>query len=94
MARVNEAKYNQMISALYTFAGNVYTSASELQTLASVCVSAIGEEDSAVPKIYNDIKACQLKYMEAVEQAKKIAAAMQEELDEQKKEEAIWNSEE
>lgn len=92
--RVDEAKYGAMISALHTFASNVYSAASEMQSLASVCVQALSEEDKAVGEIYNKIKDCQLKYAEATTQAKSIAAAMQEELDEQKKEDEIWNSDE
>lgn len=92
--RVSEEKYDAMISALYTFASNVYIAASELQTLASVCTQALGEGDKAVDEIYKKIKDCQLKYAEATTQAKSIAAAMQEELDEQRKEDEIWNSDE
>ena len=46
--RVDEAKYEAMISALNTFASNVYTASSEMQSLASVCTQALGEEDKAV----------------------------------------------
>lgn len=91
--RVDEAKYEAMIAALYKFASSVYTSASEMQSLASVCAQALSEEDKAVGEIYKKIKECQLKYAEATEQAKSIAAAMQEELDEQRKENEVWNSE-
>lgn len=92
--RVDEGKYEAMISALHSFATNVYTSSSEMQTLASVCAQALGEEDKAVGEIYSKIKDCQLKYAEACSQAKAIAAAMQEELDEQRKEDQVWNSDE
>ena len=94
MARVNEANYSAMISALYTFASNVYTASSEMQTLASACAQVLGEEDSGVKEIYAKVRACQLQYAEATAQAKKIAAAMQEELDEAKREEAAWASDE
>lgn len=92
--RVDEAKYEAMISALHAFASNVYTAASEMQSLASVCTQALGEEDKAVGEIYTKIKDCQLKYAEATNEAKSIAAAMQEELDEQKKEDQVWSSDE
>lgn len=92
MARIDEAKYEAMISALYRFASQVYVSASEMQTLASVCTQALGEEDKAVPEIYAKIRDCQLKYAEATNQAKAIAAAMQEELDEQRKEDQVWSN--
>jgi len=94
MARVNEAKYSAMISALYTFSSNVYTASSEMQTLASACAQVLGEEDSGVQQIYSKIRGCQLQYAEACAQAKKIAAAMQEELDEAKREQAVWASDE
>ena len=91
--RVDEAKYEAMISALYSFANNVYNASSEMQSLASICAQALGEEDKAVKEIYAKIKDCQLKYAEATKQAKSIAGAMQEELDVQRKEDSIWNSE-
>lgn len=90
--RVDEAKYEAMISALYTFASNVYTATSEMQSLASVCAQALNDEDKAVGEIYAKIRDCQLKYAEATTKARSIAAAMQEELDEQRKEDQIWNS--
>ena len=92
--RVDEAKYEAMISALDAFASNVYTAASEMQSLTSVCAQALSEEDKAVGEIYTKIKDCQLKYAEATNQAKSIAAAMQEELDEQRKEDQVWSSDE
>ena len=92
--RVDEAKYEAMISALNTFASNVYTASSEMQSLASVCTQALGEEDKAVGEIYSKIKDCQLKYADACTQARNIAAAMQEELDEQRKEDQVWSSDE
>ena len=90
--RVDEQKYETMIAALQMFAGNVYTAASEMQTLAYTCVQAIGDEDKAVPEIYQKVKDAQLKYAEATNQAKSIASAMQEELDEIRKEKEVWNS--
>ncbi len=91
--RVDEAKYEAMIAALYKFASNVYNSSSEMQTLAMVCAQALGEEDKAVGEIYKRIKECQLKYADATDQAKSIASEMQAELDEQRKENEVWNSE-
>ena len=89
--RIDEAKYEAMISALYAFASNVYNAASEMQTLASVCVQAIGDEDKAVASIYAQIKESQLKYEEATSQARSIADKMQEELEEQRREDQIWS---
>lgn len=90
--RVDEAKYEAMIAALYKFASNVYTTASEMQTVANQAQSALGDEDKAVGEIYKRIKDCQLKYAAATEQAKAIASAMQEELEEQRKENQVWES--
>lgn len=90
--RINEANYNAMISALNRFAGTVYTSASEMQSLASVCVQAIGDEDNAAGEIYKRIKECLLKYTEATELAKSIAASMQQELDAAKEDRDNWGS--
>lgn len=89
--RVDEAKYEAMISALNAFASNVYTASSEMQTLASVCTQVLGEEDKAVGEIYSKIRNCQLKYADACNQAKSIAAAMQAELEQQRKEDQIWS---
>lgn len=90
--RVDEAKYESMITALGIFAQNVYNASTEMQALAGVCVQAIGEEDKAVAEIYKQVKECQEKYAEACAQAKDIATAMQEELDEQRKEDEVWSS--
>jgi len=92
MRRIDEPKYEAMISALYTFASNVYVAASELQTLASACAQVLGEEDIAVKEIYKKVKECQLSYASATNLAKKIAAAMQEELDEARKEREVWEN--
>lgn len=92
VARINEQSYEAMIAALYHFANTVYSAASEMQILASGCAQGLGEEDKAIPEIYKQIKECQLKYAEAVKKAKDIAAAMQEELDDQRKEDQVWAS--
>ena len=54
----------------------------------------MSEEDKAVNEIYAKIKDCQLKYAAACAQAQKIAQTMQEELDEQRKEDQVWSSDE
>ena len=90
--KVDEAKYEAMISALYTFANNVSTASSEMQSIAAVCVQALSEEDEAVGEIYSRIQDCQQKYEIACTQAKSIAAAMQEELDAQREERQTWSS--
>ena len=92
--RIEEAKYEAMISALYAFANNVYSASTEMQSLTAVCSQALYEEDKAVPEIYAKIKGCQLKYAEACAQARAIAQAMREELEEQKKEDQVWANDE
>lgn len=89
--RIDEPRYEAMISALSTFASSVSQAASELQTLASACTQVIGDEDKAVPEIYKRIKESQLKYSDATKIAQEIARAMQEELEESRKENAVWS---
>ena len=93
MARIDEKCYENMMTALYTFANVVYTKTSEMQTLAYTCTNVLGEEDSGTKEIYKKVSATQIKYAEAAKEARDIAAALQEELEDQKKEDQIWNSE-
>jgi len=90
MARIDEKKYEDMISALHTFASNVYNASSEMQSLATVCASALGDEDPAVSQITSKINECQVKYSDACDTARSIANEMQEELDEQRQENDVW----
>ena len=87
---IRKENYAAMINALNTFAGSVTTSASEMQSLASVCASALSGEDKAAGEIYKKIRDCQLKYAEAAQQARAIAASMQEELDRAQEEDNVW----
>lgn len=91
-SKIDEPRYEAMIAALGVFSSSVATAASELQTLASTCVQAIGDDDKAAPEIYKRIKDSQEKYADAAGQAKDIAAKMQQELDDSRKEDGIWNS--
>ena len=93
MARISETCYENMMTALYTFANVVYSKATEMQTLAYMCADVLGEEDSGAKEIYKKVSDTRIKYAEAVKEAKDIAAALQEELENQKKEAQIWNSE-
>ena len=90
--KINEQKYEAMISALQTFASTVSTKASEMQSLAAVCRSALGDNDEGSAEIYKKISECQVKYGDAATEALNIASEMQEELDEQRKEREIWDS--
>ena len=93
MAQINETCYENMMAALYAFASKIYTKSSEMQTLAYECTNALGEDDSGAKEAYKKIALCQQKYAEAAQEAKNIAAALQEELDNQKKEKEIWTEE-
>ena len=88
--RVNEANYNAMITALGNFARNISTSADEMKSLAATCVSALGDEDKAAAPI-SKTTACAGKYLQAASMALKIAKAMQQELDAQKREDSVWS---
>lgn len=90
--RVNEQNYESMISALQQYASKIDTEVDNMQSLGNTCVQAIGEEDNAVSQIVSKLKACEKKYLEAAKQALDIAKSMQEELDAQKKEDELWNS--
>ncbi len=90
MAKINEQAYETMIAALYAFASKVYVSASEMQTLASVCTQAIGEGDKANQEIYGRVRDCTLRYAECTDVAKHIAEQMQFELDRQREEDQVW----
>lgn len=92
--RVNEAKYESMIAALQRFAANVSTLAEEMGACASTASSALSDEDEAVPEICRMIKSSELKYMKACKEALNIASAMQEELDEQRRERDVWTGDE
>jgi hypothetical protein len=94
MANINESKYEEMISALHIFATNVDLASSEMQSLAVVSASFLGEEDPAVSGIASHINTCRIKYAEACETARKIAYEMQNELDEQRNENQVWSSSE
>lgn len=94
MARVDEAKYEAMIEALNTFANQVSSAVAEMESIAATSVNAIGAEDAAVGPINEQIRKSREKYDLAVQEAGRIAAAMQEELDEQRKEREVWDGDE
>ena len=84
--RIDEVKYEAMISALCTFASNVYTASSEILTLASDYAQTSSEVEKAVGEIYSKIRDYQSKYADAGTLAYWIADKMQMELDKQRKE--------
>lgn len=91
-ARIDEARYSAMISALATFANQISNAVDKMQSYASACTQAIGDEDNAVGPICTKIRESEKKYLLAAKEAVNIAQEMQKELDEQKKEDAIWDS--
>lgn len=90
--KIDEAKYDAMITALNSFAAKVSEASAEIQSLSSNCVQALGEEDKAVGPIAEKVRVCTGKYAEAAEQAQKIAQQMQQELEEAHREDEIWGS--
>ena len=90
--RVVRANYENMIEALTGCAQKIYDDAAELLNQANVCASALGDSDNAVPQILQKVTECQQRYAECAGVAMDIANAMQEELEEVRKEEAVWES--
>ncbi len=88
MAQIDEARYNNMISALYRFNSTVYVASSEMQTLAMACINATDNDQSAINS-YERLKPCLLSYSSACNKAKEIAGKMQEELEEAKRAAAV-----
>lgn len=90
--RIVESKYESMISALNNFATNIRTKAGEMQSLANICQSALGEGDEGAMQIHRKISECVSKYNDAAGEAISIAQKMQTELDNQRREREVWNS--
>lgn len=80
--RIVEQNYKNMIDALGTFGSAVSVIQSELESIATLAQSELGEGDSDIESIAKQVKSCCLKYAELSNQAIEIANAMQEELDE------------
>lgn len=91
--RINEQNYESMISTLKQYASRIHSEVETMQGIGNACIQAIGDEDEAVGKIVSDLRSCERKYLEAAKQALSIANTMQEELDAQRREREIWNSE-
>ena len=90
---VNEAQYEKMIEALTNFANSVIKKASDMQVLADTGKQALGDNDEGAAELCKKVADCQVKYGDAAKEARDIAQAMQEELDRQRKERAVWASE-
>lgn len=88
---IRNANYQAMMQALYNFHGRVYILASELHNVGLVASSALDEEDHAVPAIREELRRATVKYADLTKQAMDIAKAMEEELENVKKEQSIWN---
>ena len=89
--KIIEAKYEAMINALNQFAVKVGSLADEMDGKSVEAASVLSDEDVAAPQICRNIRESVKKYMYACKDAINIAKAMQEELDEARKEYEIWN---
>ncbi len=78
--QINEAVYEEMISALNTFCTNVSESASEMSNAAAECMDNC-EHDEASTKSYARVNECVQAFEQAVEVAEKLALAMERELE-------------
>lgn len=92
--RVSEQNYENMIEALVGAAHKIYGCAEQMMGYANTCASALGDGDEAIPKILENVTTAQQGYSECAASAMQIAQAMQEELDEMRKERDVWESEE
>ena len=89
--KVDEARYEAMISALSSFASAVSSAVDEMDSIVNECVQNLSQEDEAVGQISSRIKGCEKKYLECCRQALTIAQDMQQELEAQQKEREIWS---
>lgn len=78
--QINEAVYEEMISALSTFCTNVSESCSEMSNAAAECMDNC-EHDEASTKSYTRVNECVQAFEKAVELAERLAAAMNRELE-------------
>ena len=90
--RINIEKYGAMIAALNTFADHVSRIAEDMQTMAALCAQTLGDEDQAIALLYQKVSESSRKYEEATVKAKNIAALMEQDLEKQREDEAIWSS--
>lgn len=90
--RVVAANYENMIEALSGCAKNIYDDAAELLNQANICVSALGDSDSAAPVILEKVAGCQQKYAECAAAAMDIVKDLQKDLEEMAKEKDVWES--
>lgn len=79
---MNPTNYNNMIEALNTFAAKTLETCEKLNTACTQCVTVLGQDDVASVKITTSASVISAKYQELVLEAKRIAADMQQELQE------------
>jgi len=94
MSRVNQPAYEAVISQLNTTAAKIEETVGILADGVNKLAGTLGEEDSAIGPIQTKVAESQGKYEEAVAEARRIAAAMQEELERALQEENVWSGEE
>ena len=90
-ARIDEACYEEMISSLRIFRSEITMAVSGLHAVVSNCVSHLTEEDNAVRPICEALLMAEAYYLNAAEEASAIASAMEEELEAQRREDAVMN---
>lgn len=77
---VNKTNYHNMIQALRDFATKTADTIEQLTAACSTCIQTLGEDDvlsTILPDKEKDVVA---KYAAAIEEARRIADAMEEEL--------------
>ena len=90
--RVNEQCYQDMISALRTFAKEILEESKGMLLGAKTCQSALGENDEGAGQLVSKMEKSAQNFSEAASLAIDIARKMQDELDKQKQERSVWSS--
>lgn len=88
---INRQHYQAMISALYTGSARINNISSNLQTIASIASSALGQEDTSVEGLYKEIRKATIKYADLSDSIRNLASSMETELASAEEEHAIWN---
>ena len=78
---MNPQNYNNMIRALNNFAAKTAETCQQLNTACAQAISVLGEEDVASDKITTAAGKIRQKYAGLAKEAKRIAAKMQQELE-------------
>jgi hypothetical protein len=76
------ANYNNMINALQTYARQVSETVEKLYAISAACKQVLGDEDIIANNLDPNIQKIANHYYRAAEDARSIAVAMQQELEE------------